>query len=362
MKDVLSRFHEVLPRLESGNLTSYQKTIIRDAIGEIFGEKVPADGSPPFVLQSYNIEEISRLTDKDLPRFLFYRYRYDTFPKRRKLDNFPPCLQIEPTSICNYRCVFCFQKDKNFRDKKNGMMGMMPLGLFKKVIDQAEGNCEAVTLSSRGDPLICSDIEEMLKYVQGKFLALKMNTNASFLDETKAHSILQAGVNILVFSVDAATEPLYSQLRVGGQLDKVYKNIKQFQEIRTKHYPDSKIITRVSGVKTHESEDLDTMEKFWGELVDQVAFVNYNPWEGTYDLPVNAIVDPCSELWLRTFVWWDGVVNPCENDYKSMLAVGNANEEDLSKLWLSEKYMELRDRHQSKQRSQCFPCKGCVVI
>ena len=30
------------------------------------------------------------------------------YPQTRTLDNFPPYLQIEPTSICNFRCVFCF--------------------------------------------------------------------------------------------------------------------------------------------------------------------------------------------------------------------------------------------------------------
>ena len=105
-------------------------------------------------------------------------------------------------------------------------MGMMSLDLFKRLIDQAEGNCEAVTLASRGEPLICPDIEEMLVYTAGKFLALKLNTNAWFLDESKCHSILQSGVNTLVFSADAASEPAYSKLRVNGNLDHVYKNIK----------------------------------------------------------------------------------------------------------------------------------------
>ncbi len=98
-------------------------------------------------------------------------------------------------------------------------MGMMSLDLFKQVVDQAEGSCEAITLASRGEPLLCPDIEDMLAYLQGKFLAMKINTNASVLNERRVHTILEAGFNTVVFSADAAVEPLYSQLRVNGNLD-----------------------------------------------------------------------------------------------------------------------------------------------
>ena len=128
-------------------------------------------------LRDYVIQEIMRISNEDLRRYLFYRYRYEIFPQIRFADNFPPCLQIEPSSVCNYRCVFCYQTDKDFTKKSNGHMGIMSRDLFKRVIDQAVGQREAVTLASRGEPLICPDIKETLVYLSGKFLALKINTN-----------------------------------------------------------------------------------------------------------------------------------------------------------------------------------------
>ena len=360
--DVLPRIQKVFGNIDSLGFPDSKKSIIRSACEELLGKKEIEDNSLPFTLYSYNIDEINQLEDEALPRYLYYRYRYDTFPQRLKLDNFPPCLQIEPSSVCNYRCVFCYQKYDDFTTKSNGFMGTMSYELFKSLIDQAEGNCEAVTLSSRGEPLICPDIEKMLEYAAGKFLALKLNTNAWFLDEEKCHSILKAGVNILVFSVDAASEPAYSQLRVRGNLERVYKNIKLFSEIRSRFYPSSKTITRISGVNFPQSADVAAMKKLWGGIVDQIYKVNYNPLDFTYKDQINDIADPCSELWLRTFVWWNGVVNPCENDYKSTLSVGNAMENSIEDLWRSEKYMDLRGRHISKRRSKCSPCNQCRMV
>ena len=357
--------HDRIRRLHSrlgdpGGSEDYRTRIIRKACDEMLGDSKPTNSS--FTLQQHVVEEISRLSDEELPRYLFYRYRYDVFPKINRADEFPPCLQIEPASICNYRCVFCYQTDTELTNPKNGHMGLMSLDLFKSVVDQAQGMCEAVTLASRGEPLICPDIDDMLAYVSGKFLALKINTNAWFLDERKSHSILQAGVNTLVFSADAAAEPLYSELRVNGSLDRVVASIEQFQDIRMRHYPDSRLISRVSGVRYSPGQDMDDMQEFWGGLVDQVAFVDYNPWENTYQRSHNDIATPCSDLWRRMFVWFDGMINPCDVDYLSILTVGNANDEHLSEVWSGDKYEALRRAHLDNQRSSVSPCNRCTVV
>ena len=342
-------------------LSSAHRDIFQQAVTDIFAETCPA-GTARFALSPNVIEEINTIGDDALPRYLVHRYRYEIFPQRFIVDDFPPYLQIEPTSICNYRCVFCYETDKTFTRKSAGFMGHMKLETFKQVVDQAEGRVEFLSLASRGEPLLCREIEPMLAYTRDKFLNLKMNTNASLLDEQKCHAILQSGIKTLVFSADAASEPLYSQMRVGGKLSKVLANIERFQHVRATHYPDLPMITRVSGVKISEAQDLDSMQNLWGSLVDQVAFVDYNPWENTYLQPANDIVTPCSDLWRRMFVWWDGKVNPCDTDYKSTLSVGRLGDRNLGDLWTGPAYDSLRRAHLERRRHERSPCNRCTVI
>jgi len=364
LPDVMARLRLVRERLTGAGLSPYQEGIARAACDEALGEADTPSvvGLQPFTLHSYTVEELSRLDEAQWPRYLVYRYRYDMFPQLRRVDGFPPCLQIEPASVCNYRCVFCFQTDHAFTKRTNDYMGTMSLETFKRVIDQAVGSCEAITLASRGEPLLCRQLPQMLAYARGKFLALKLNTNASQLDEAACHAILEAEVNTIVFSVDAADAITYERLRVGGRFDEVRVNIERFHQIRAKQYPCSRVITRVSGVKVPGTPDLDRMASVWDGLVDQVAFVAYNPWENTYERPVNDLTTPCSDLWRRMFVWWNGTVNPCDVDYRSTLSVGNANEQPLSELWRSEAYMRIREKHLAAQRSQCAPCNRCTVV
>ena len=61
-------------------------------------------------------------------------------------------------------------------------------------------------------------------------------------------------------------------------------------------------------------------------------------------------------------MWWDGQVNPCDVDYKSKLSIGNIKNSDISQLWKSAQYSELRKKHESKMRSKVLPCNRCSFI
>jgi radical SAM protein with 4Fe4S-binding SPASM domain len=355
-----ARIEGLATRLAATGGADYRSQIVREACEEL---RLFENGEPArFTLRDFVVEEISKLDDAELERYLFYRFRYEVFPREHRLDDFPPLLQIEPTSICNFRCVFCYQTDEAFTNPKSGHMGLMSLDLFKRVVDEAEGRCEAITLASRGEPTLHKQLPEMLDYLAGKFLAVKINTNASKLDERLCHAILKAGVQTLVFSADAASEPLYSQLRVRGNLEQTVANVKLFRDIREKHYPGARTITRVSGVKVSDDQDLGDLDFFWSELVDQVAFVKYNPWENTYEQPVNNIDSPCSEYWRRTFVLWDGTMNPCDTDYRATLTPGNVKDDSVSAIWAGSKYENFRKLHLARERRGISPCNRCTVI
>ena len=341
-----------------------QKKILKIVISDLketVDQKID-DRSDKFNLKQNVLDEIEIIEEKNILRYLIHRYRYEIFPKKKILDEYPPYLQIEPSSFCNYRCIFCFMTDQTFNQKKHGYMGRMSFDLFKKIIDDAEKNVEFISLASRGEPLAAPEITKMLNYTSGKFLNLKINTNASLLDEKKCHAILSGGVKTLVISADAADEKLYSKLRVNGKLSKILKNLELFNKIKETKYSNVKMITRVSGVKISEDQSFDEMNKLWGGMVDQVAFVDYNPWENSYDKETNDITEPCSDLWRRMFIWWDGVTNPCDIDYKSKLSVGKFPETNIKDLWSSKSYEKTREVHLKKKRSLIKPCNSCVVI
>jgi radical SAM protein with 4Fe4S-binding SPASM domain len=316
-----------------------------------------------FFFNDYDKLEFFKLINQEnkLFRYINYRFKYITYPLHKKIDSFPPCIQIEPSSICNFRCVMCFQTDKTFSSDKKEHMGLMKFDLFKKVIDQITGKIEAVTFASRGEPTLNKNFSKFLSYCKDKFVALKVNTNLSTLTEELAKSIFENDCQTLVISADAADKKNYERIRVKGKFEKILKNLQLLSNIK-KDYPNSRTIIRVSGVKFDDKQDFEAMKKTYSKYVDSIAFVNYLPWESSYDNKINNIEEPCSDLWRRVFIWYDGKINPCDYDYKSKLSKHNIKDFTIDEVWNSSYYNSLREKHLQKKRNLIFPCNRCNNI
>ncbi len=361
-KGVLNRILRMTDTAYFEDLTDEHKKLVNKIISgyknKLGGKSIATN---EYILSGHELVEFENIHDWELFRYLIYRYKYNLYPLLKIHDDYPPCVQIEPVSVCNFKCVFCYQADRTFSKKDSGYMGYMDLDFFKKVIDQLEGNVEAITLASRGEPTLHKQIGEMLEYMSGKFLAVKINSNASLFTDKMIHTILSNDVQTMAFSIDAADKELYEKLRVNGKFDRTLKNVERFNEIRERDYPTSRLVTRISGVKVNENQNVDDMVEKWSAYADMVAFTNYIPWESSYENDLSEVETPCTELWRRMFIWWDGKVNPCDYDYKSTLSKWNGKEDSVSRIWNSDYYNYLREVHLNSNRNEIEPCKRCIM-
>ncbi len=326
---------------------------------KILEEVIKSIEEDEFVLNSQERSFIKRNPQNTL-EYVIYRYKFRIYPEKSILTDFPVYILIEPTSICNLRCKMCFQTDDYFSQKEN--MGFIDLDFYKSLIDQAvEGKSKALTMASRGEPLLNKNFDKMLEYAGGKFFELKVNTNCMLLDENKAHMLLDSDITDLVFSIDSADKRQYENLRVGADFDKITQNIKQFNKIREKHYPNSNLVTRISGVKCSEEQDMDRFVKHWAGQVDSIAYVNCINRKDSYNNEISKARYRCKTLWNRMYIWWDGTCNPCDFDYKSNLKLGNAKEKSLKEIWNGSKMQELRLSHSKGERAKHHPCDVCEL-
>ena len=318
---------------------------------------VTSDG---FTINEQEYNWLGKNPENKWAEYLSYRYKFKNYPREQILKNFPPYVLLEPTSICNIRCVMCFQVDRSFSSNKD-FLGRMPWDIFTKAVDEiADNNCNAITLASRGEPTLHPQLGEMLAYIQSKdILDVKLNTNATVLTAELARSILNAGVNEVVFSVDAGTKETYELIRVKGKFDNVVKNIQTFKTIRDTEYRNPKTTTRITGVKVRDDQDIDQMVNFWDQYVDEVAIKPASARWDSYNNDLSHKSSPCNELWERIYVWYDGTLNPCDFDYKSFLSPGNLRELTISEAWNSPIYNKIRQNHLDSKRSKCFPCDRC---
>ena len=315
-----------------------------------------------FYITTQEINWLLKNKKKNWLKYLIYRYNFKILPLKKIVTDFPQYVLIEPVSLCNLRCVMCFQVDKSFSSNK-AINGFMDISLFKDVVEQVkENSCNAITLASRGEPTLHKEFDKISKIIEdSKILDCKLNTNATVMNEKKINEILSANFSEVVFSVDAGTKETYESIRVKGKWERVLKNIELFNKIRSNKYPKVQTVTRIAGVKVNNRQDINQMTNFWEKLVDEVSIKEASPRWDSYNNKINKITEPCMNLWTRTYVWYDGEVNPCDFDYKSNLSVGNVKEDSLKNIWNNDKYNNLRSNHLNKKRCLHNPCDRCPI-
>jgi wyosine [tRNA(Phe)-imidazoG37] synthetase (radical SAM superfamily) len=316
--------------------------------------------------QSFSRTELHtcmRLPISQQVEYLLYRYRFNVYPRQRRLRRVPIILAVEPTSVCNIRCTMCFQMDSAL-SRDRSLRGFMDPGLYKRIIDEAalKGVC-GIVLASRGEPLLHKHITDFVEIAkQAGIIDVKLNTNATRLTESVSRQLLRAGLDTLVFSVDSAVKEQFEKIRMGAKFDQIVENVSRFHEIRRSEFPESRTRTRISMVLQDHDQNAKYAAAFWRSLVDEFAVRWAIPRLGIYDQALNSNSRPCSLLWERLYVWWDGVVNTCDEDYLSWLKIGQLTAvggPSIEQLWTGDRMNHYRQLHIRNAKSELSPCANC---
>ena len=124
---------EKIEKIKTVNLSDSQRLIlnkIKNSYRKLFNNT--SLDKEDFILTKQEVLEFENIDQDKLLRYLIYRYKYNKYPELKYLDEYPPCIQIEPTSICNLRCVMCYQSDKSFSVKSIKCNNTLHLSIWRK--------------------------------------------------------------------------------------------------------------------------------------------------------------------------------------------------------------------------------------
>ena len=103
----------------------------------------------------------------------------------------------------------------------------------------------------------------------------------------KINLLLSSDLQTLVLSIDEKNKENYEKIRVNAKFEKIMQNLELLKTSEKKN-KNSKIKIRISGVKIYFDQSVDEMNQFYKEY-DEIALVDYSPWESAYDNEVNNI-------------------------------------------------------------------------
>jgi hypothetical protein len=146
-----------------------------------------------------------------------------------RLDRVPlPTLAlIEPTNLCNLRCPVCETGNRSLGRKK----AMMSLSEFHTIVDRLPSTIREVCLHINGESFLNSDIYSMIQYASQKGLRTFLDTNGLLMDPER---VVISGLDHITVCLDGDSRESYSLYRVGGDFERLVKNIRGLVEARKK--------------------------------------------------------------------------------------------------------------------------------
>jgi radical SAM protein with 4Fe4S-binding SPASM domain len=288
------------------------------------------------------------------PEYQAYRKKWNEYPRRRIVNDFPLHLDIESTNACNLRCIMC---PRNFMTEE---IGYIERTLFQKIIDEGAGyRLPSIKLNYRGEPLLYPQLPEMVAYAKSKgIMEVQFNTNGLLLNEKKIAALIDAGLDRIIFSVDGATRETYEKIRTGSNYEQVVNNIKAMVQMRNERGLKRPSV-RVQMVKMKENEhQVEDFLKMWLPVANRVAVSIEREPTGTQKEVVHF---PCPQIWQRLMVCWDGEVRMCCGDWEGEIVLGNARESTIYELWHSQKLNKIRELHARHRFNEIPACARCEV-
>lgn len=293
----------------------------------------------------------------------------------------PHVFNIETTNYCNMKCVMCPRT--TLMTRKNVWIEDET---FETVIDQVVphdlGRLEnfwdyvrdsyGVTMAERsenafyfhvvsrcvilhgyGEPLLDKRIVERVRECTRRGIPTYFSCVPANLSVERAEEVMQAGLTVFKFSIDALDDDLQKKIRgKKNNFEAAYQTILDIVELKQrKGYETLLVPTMIALSEDAEAQDMHrAFLDLWTGL-DVFAYVKSqdNRWyfEQDSDLVNRSHYEQayCEYPWSSMTVMADGSVVPCTQDYDVEMVFGNVNETPLEDIWNNDAYSDFRRWH-----------------
>jgi AdoMet-dependent heme synthase len=138
----------------------------------------------------------------------------------------PMTVDINLTNRCNLRCDFCSATPFHHTDKH----GELTLPELSSLFEQIDDMGVFLVRLAGGEPLVRSDIKEILADAGRRAFDKVVLTNGVFLDDEMVATLVDGGVGSVSISIDGPTAELHDAHRgVAGTFDRVMANLPRLQ-------------------------------------------------------------------------------------------------------------------------------------
>ncbi|MEX1026273.1 MAG: radical SAM protein [Planctomycetota bacterium] len=280
-------------------------------------------------------------------------------------------LQIETSSICNFRCPSCpLAMDGYERPEEH-----MDVARFEHILDQFP-HAKRVEMQGLGEVFLNPCVLDLIRAAVARGVLVQTFSNASKIDRATARQLVEVGLHTINFSMDGSNEETFRKARKGGTLARYKRSVANLVEARRavgSATPHIGVMTVLSKLNVHQVPQMLAIAEGLG--VDRIIFTKINaaanpdlrpltlgkqeaaylsslpPYEGR--LEVSWATTPWTKqeridcYWPKhmAYVTVKGTVTPCCNHWdEGDNPLGNVLEQTGAEVWNSEDAKAFRRR------------------
>ena len=139
----------------------------------------------------------------------------------------PVCLYLETTNRCNLLCTTC---PRTFEDLEPP--ADMSWELFTSIVDQFP-RIARVVLHGVGEPMMVRALPRMIRYLKDRGVYVLFNTNGTLLTQRAGRQLIDAGLDELRISLDAATPQSFALVRGRNFFARIVRNVRAFTALQS---------------------------------------------------------------------------------------------------------------------------------
>ena len=288
----------------------------------------------------------------------------------------PFVLLIDPSNLCNFKCIFCPTGHKDLIKSTGRYNGLLDFDLYKKIIDDLKEFDEPIKtlrLYKEGEPLVNPKFAEMIKYAKKSGLVKRVDTtsNGALLKPELNRKIIDAGLDQINISVNGvSSEQLYYYTKTKVDFDEYVRNIRDLYENRGNCEISIKAIA--------ENLTKDEQKKFFdifGDISNRIVLEHLSPaWPqfefcnddndfacGNYG---QEIIDRkvCPYIFYIMVINSDGRASTCVGDWPNKNIVGDTRVQTIKEIWNGSILNEHRINHLKGNRGKVKFCGDCKVV
>lgn len=277
---------------------------------------------------------------------------------------FPVKMLVELTNACNNKCIFCANR------KMTRKIGHINEELLYRLLKEAHSQgTREVGFYTIGEPILSDNLANYVAEAKKiGFTYIYISTNGILVTPKRIAPIIDAGLDSIKFSINAATPKNYLKIHGTDNFHKVYNNLKSLWEYRKKTGKNLCIYISFILIKQNQHE-FEQFKDLFGPFTDNIYFYEVDDWHGINNEEIrskkqnNTVLRfnptiPCSIVFNRIHVTCEGYLTACCADYQNYLAVTDLNTYSLKDAWQDEVFLDLRKRHLENNLKGllCYTC------